>query len=302
MRGGPAAPRVRALAAGLRRRVQPRARRSFVWLLRASLDARDRWGDGYDPLLPPRRYGLPSSQIREVGERLVDEALIGIGGLQPHERVLDVGCGPGRIAAPLTRYLTAGSYEGFDVTPRSIRWNQRHITPRHSSFRFTQADIHNPMYNPGGSQTGATFRFPYPGEYFDLSLATSVYTHLRPYETANYLSETARVMRPGGRILNTFFLLNEDAEQWLREGARRPPMAGGAPLKLDFADVDPDGWRFRAANPDVPEHLIALYEEDVRRMYEEARLEIDQILPGNWCGRPANPQEFGQDLVVARKG
>lgn len=300
MTGRTASWRARARSARLPGRARQRIRASQIWLQRARLDVRDRFSDDYDPLLPPRRYGLPS-QIRAVGDRIVAKALIAIGDLQPNEVVLDIGCGPGRVAAPLTRYLTEGSYEGFDVMPRSIRWAQRRITPRHPNFRFQVADIHNLMYNPKGSQTAEEFRFPYPDGYFDVSLATSVYTHLRPYETANYLRETARVMKPGGRILNTFFLLNEESERLLEGGPRRPELAGGGVLKLDYATEDPRGWRFRAANSAVPEHLLAVHEDDVRRMYEDAGLEIGRILPGHWCGRPREADEFGQDLVIARK-
>lgn len=237
-----------------------------------------------------------------VGERIVDKGLIEMCELRPDERVLDIGCGPGRVAAPLTRYLTAGSYEGFDVTSRSIRWAQRKITPRHPNFRFQVADLHNQMYNPKGTQTAETFRFPYPDDLFDVSLATSVYTHLRPYETANYLNETARVTRPGGRILNTFFLLNDESEA-LIDGDRspRPAAEAGEIPKLDYATVDPQGWRFRATDAEVPEHLLAVGEDDVRGMYESAGLEITRILYGHWCGRQRNEDEFGQDLVLARK-
>ena len=46
--------------------------------------------------------------------------------------VLDVGCGIGRMAIPLARYLnTDGKYEGFDIIPENIAWCQRAITPRY---------------------------------------------------------------------------------------------------------------------------------------------------------------------------
>ena len=39
--------------------------------------------------------------------------------LQPQHRILDVGCGIGKQAVPLTKYLgPTGSYEGFDVVER----------------------------------------------------------------------------------------------------------------------------------------------------------------------------------------
>ena len=39
---------------------------------------------------------------------------IDLANLAPEEAVLEPGCGTGRMAEPLTRYLT-GTYEGFDV-------------------------------------------------------------------------------------------------------------------------------------------------------------------------------------------
>ena len=40
---------------------------------------------------------------------------------QPGERVLDIGCGIGRMARPLTPYLTPpGAYDGFDINADGI--------------------------------------------------------------------------------------------------------------------------------------------------------------------------------------
>ena len=35
--------------------------------------------------------------------------------LQPSSIVLDIGCGCGRVAAPLTSYITFGTYHGVDI-------------------------------------------------------------------------------------------------------------------------------------------------------------------------------------------
>lgn len=251
-------------------------------------------------MLPPRRAGLPSP-FKEVGERIVEQALIGIGELQPGNRVLDAGCGAGRVAVPLTRYLTGGSYDGFDVMPRSIHWARRKITSKHPNFRFQVADVHNLMYNPRGTRSADSYRFPYPDACFDVAVATSLYTHLRPYEIDNYLRETARVMKPGGRVLNTFFLLNAEAEKLLSSRPSRRLLAGGGNLELQYEQTDPGGWRFRANDPDFPEHLIAVYEDEVLAMYEGAGLAVEDVYHGPWCGRSAKLSAFGQDLVHARK-
>src|SRR3954452_6830822 len=103
-------------------------RRGGRWLFRAGLDVRDRLTGRADPLVPPRRLGLPS-QYRGVGANVLERVLIDGGGLVPTDRVLDIGCGPGRVAVHLTRFLDpdAGSYEGLDVMPNAIAWAQGRI-------------------------------------------------------------------------------------------------------------------------------------------------------------------------------
>src|SRR5436190_20773342 len=104
-----------------------------------------------------------------------------LGRLEASHRVLDVGCGCGRMAIPLTRYLDAtGSYEGFDIAATAIDYCRRQITPRHPNFRFKVADIHNGTYNPAGRTSAANFAFPYEQGEFDFAFATSVFTHLLP--------------------------------------------------------------------------------------------------------------------------
>lgn len=80
--------------------------------------------------------------------------------------MLDVGSGIGRMARPLTKFLTSGSYVGIDIVPRGIEWCQRHITSRYPNFTFQHADVYNKEYNPTGgrgfpiSVRGRKLRFP----------------------------------------------------------------------------------------------------------------------------------------------
>lgn len=53
--------------------------------------------------------------VQRDGEQFL-QYFIELGGLKPSDRVLDVGCGIGRLAIPLTQYLDArGGYAGLDI-------------------------------------------------------------------------------------------------------------------------------------------------------------------------------------------
>ncbi len=161
--------------------------------------------------------GLPPLRLRDVGggdfKRIGEElaALLIRHGLKPEHRVLDIGCGVGRVALPLTRQLTTGTYDGFDIVKRWIHWCRRHITPTHPNFRFTHADVYNSHYNRRGVPA-SRYRFPYDDASFDFVFATSVFTHLDPAAARNYLREAQRVLAPGGTFLGTFFLLDDELE------------------------------------------------------------------------------------------
>jgi SAM-dependent methyltransferase len=239
---------------------------------------------GSTPLRPPRRLlGGDYDYFERVGEEFLGH-FVDLGGLKPSDRVLDVGCGPGRMAVPLTRYLdSAGSYEGFDVVPREVEWCRRRITPRHPSFRFQVADVRNPRYNPHGAMPASEYRFPFPDASFDFAFATSVLTHLREPDAANYLREIGRVLRPGGRCMVTFFLWNAETRRDAAEG------------RSHYAFAHADGHA-RYESLDSPEAAVAYDESWVHDRYFAAGMGIEELRYGQWCGR--EPALTWQDLIV----
>jgi SAM-dependent methyltransferase len=78
------------------------------------------------------------------------------------------------------------------------------------------------VYTVWDNQTGAidaeTFRFPYPDAAFDAVLLASVFTHMPPGETRQYLRELARVMRPRAKALLSIFLSPSGAVDVRDEG------------------------------------------------------------------------------------
>lgn len=233
------------------------------------------------------RGPLPGEQHRRVGE-LYLRLFVELAGLQRDESVLEPGCGTGRMAEPLAGYLSAaGSYEGFDVVSDAIRWCVENISSKHPNFRFRHVDVFNRAYNPTGRLDPEAFEFPYADETFGFVLLTSVFTHMLPSHVRHYLDEVRRVLRPGGRCLMTFFLLNRESIAAVRDGnaSRRFAHEG-------------DGYRYDIR--DRPEAAVAYREDDVLRFCEQAGLVLSaDIRYGRWSGRPQPPN---QDTLVVERG
>lgn len=256
-----------------------------------ALDARDRVLGRHDPLIPPRRLvfvGSSQDEFRAIGQRWI-ETFATQGGLARSDRVLDVGCGVGRMAAALTAYLDEmGSYEGMDIVPAGIEWCQRSITPRFPNFRFRVSDVRNGEYNPAGRMHASEYRFPWRDGEFDFVFLTSVFTHMLPRDVDNYLGEIARVMRPGARCVITYFLLND---------ASRAQLARGEVQRgREFAHEVEGCLAVHRENPEI---AVAYPEPVVRDLYERHRLRILRTYYGAWCHTPE--ARHSQDYIVAER-
>jgi ubiquinone/menaquinone biosynthesis C-methylase UbiE len=242
-------------------------------------EAADRVLGRNDSLTPPRRLQrLGRGTFAEVGEQYV-RSLRELADLQPTDRVLDIGCGIGRVARPLTRELRPpGSYDGFDIRPDAIAWCQDRYRQTPAPFRFRHCDVHNTAYNPDSLQAASEFTFPYADGAFDVAIAISVFTHLLPENADRYLSEASRVLAPGGRMLLTWFLLTD------------PPPPAPA---LDFHAVTGVAATIK---PDSPEAAIAYLESWLRDRIAAYDLTLrGPIHYGSWRGTPG--RHF-QDIVV----
>jgi SAM-dependent methyltransferase len=177
--------------------------------------------------------------------RLFAEVMKNAAMLEPGTRLLDIGCGCGRVArhlldAPLEEYF------GFDRHPGMIEWAQSNIGARDDRFRFEHVDVqsgYEEVDGQAGVVSAAAFVFPCDDGAFTSALATSVFTHMDFAGTDRYLSETARVLVPGGRVGATFFL---DESTGALEGS---------------------GWNF------------VVREEDARGAIERAGLEVLRFDP-----------------------
>jgi SAM-dependent methyltransferase len=121
-----------------------------------------------------------------TGVRCLEQGLAAVGrGWDDFERVLDFGCGPGRIMR-LMEPLTPGlELHGIDIDPALIGWAQEHIP-----FATFAVGPHEPPT-------------PYPDGHFDLVINHSVFTHLDARFQDLWLAELQRVTRPGAFLLLT---------------------------------------------------------------------------------------------------
>lgn len=204
--------------------------------------------------------------------------------LKPSGQVLEVGSGSAKIAICLTQYLDQnGSYHGLDIQNDAIDWCQRKISTRYSNFHFQKIKVFNAFYNRHESTLASAYKFPFEDNSFDLVVLGSVFTHMLPDDMQNYLQEIHRVLKPNGKALITYFLLNTESVELLDRSSTYPHKLG----------------RCRVEDPLCPEQVIAHPEDEVLQSYEKLGLKIIRKIYGNWCGRPNN--EAIQDVIISVK-
>ena len=104
--------------------------------------------------------------------------------LRPGESVLDVGCGPGFLAAEMADEVgPRGRVVGIDVSPDML------ALAREQCGRFGQIDIRD----------GDAIALPFADAMFDVVISTQVYEYV--HDIAKALGEVTRVLRLGGRLL-----------------------------------------------------------------------------------------------------
>ncbi len=102
------------------------------------------------------------------------------------KRVLDFGCGAGRVLRHFAAEARSTEFIGCDIDAASIRWAEAHLSPPFSFFENAQRP---PLDQPAGS--------------FELVYAMSVFTHLTDTWSA-WLVELHRVLRPDGVLIVSF--------------------------------------------------------------------------------------------------
>ncbi len=238
-------------------------------------------------LIPPARqrtggqsalseYGYSAGLIAaQIGEHLHTSG----------PQVLDLGCGTGKLVSAVWPFLgERGHYTGIDIREENIAFDRAWYPADRCTFIY--ASLYNEHYNPAGTPM-ADYRLPFEDAAIDLALAFSLFTHLNQPDSERYFRELARVIRPGGVALFTFFLL--DARY------RRADHAG---TRWDFdrtIDGQPE-WHW-ASWFKIPERQIAVTPAGVRLLMGDD-FTLEKVYAGWWTGAPG---AFLQDTLVFRR-
>lgn len=157
--------------------------------------------------LPPLRYRMGGSHFRDdvafVQAGVADvNRLVEVAGLTEKSRLLDWGCGTGRLAIGVKEcFSDIDLYHGVDVNRAFIAWNNRNLAGKH--FRFSYVNTSNTRYNPRGE---AWTMLPEETGSIDVFYAYSVFSHLRSSDVLRYLNEIDRVLRVDGSAFFTAFV------------------------------------------------------------------------------------------------
>lgn len=138
------------------------------------------------------------------------------------ERILDFGCGVGRLLQALNEIRRPGqSLFGCDVNMECANWCRENLD-------FAAVE-HTALQPP----------LPYPDASFDLVTAISVFTHLSRPLQATWARELLRVVKPGGAILLTTCgvgFLPEVMANHERWKSRHFAMLGSSGMMYSFAE------------------------------------------------------------------
>lgn len=103
------------------------------------------------------------------------------------KRVLEFGCGAGRVLSAFRAEAERADFHGCDIDRRSVEWAQKNLSPPFDVFPVSATPS----------------RLPFDGGTVDLIYAVSVFSHLVD-GWPGWLAELHRCLAPTGYLLATF--------------------------------------------------------------------------------------------------
>jgi ubiquinone/menaquinone biosynthesis C-methylase UbiE len=157
--------------------------------------------DGVTPSAAPHTEGrtVRWARLYDFGTTLLSfgrlaalhRAMVELAGIRSGERILDVGCGPGRLAIVAGIAAgPAGETCGIDPAPEMVELARR---------KAAQAGV------PARFDVGVIEALPLPNDHFDVVLSSLMLHHLPDELKRRGLAEIHRVLKPAGRLVAVDF-------------------------------------------------------------------------------------------------
>ncbi len=182
--------------------------------------------------------------------------------------VLDFGCGCGRVSRWFAQTLPRATVHGCDVRAAGIEWCKQHLRGdyRHSS---------------------TTPPLPFADASMDLVFALSLFSHFDRESSVAWMTELARVCRPGGRLIvtthghfATWVIARSDEHQ----RSFRVDAEGAADLarrlqREDFVFLEPGAEWLRALDGPSRDYGQAFLTESFVRSAFAGAVELVAVMP-----------------------
>ena len=137
-------------------------------------------------------YGISMHLARPAEPSNLPKELLELKG---DEKVLDVGCGLGRMSIGVAKHLNTGKVIGIDI------WDKMEIPGNSPERAYANAQIEG-VRDRVEFKTGNVLSIPFPDNSFDVVTSSSVINNLHgDSEKLKALEEIFRVLRSGGRFL-----------------------------------------------------------------------------------------------------
>ena len=186
-----------------------------------------------EPLpIPPRllraRVGTAEPELfLSGGAESARQVLAGLGAAGvdsgAEARVLDFGCGCGRVARHLATAMPGVEYHGCDVDAPAIEWARRNLP-------WGRFEVNS--FNPPLVYSDATFQAVF---------SVSIFTHLSREDQLAWLRELRRVLAPGGVALLSIHGPSAASRTWWGQGLT---MEAANEINVRTSRLDEEGFFF----------------------------------------------------------